>query len=64
MGCLPRTTGGEITHARTNLVGYLRAESLIRMQDDTHVEQGETEMRVGVFEHLIEQQQISLSPDR
>ena len=42
---------------------YLRARSLIRMQDDAQVEQGATRMRGGVFEYLIEQQQIRARAD-
>jgi len=57
------TVDGDITYARANVVEYLRAQSLIRMQDDAHVQQGETEMRGGVFEYLIEQQQISAYAD-
>ena len=57
------TAGGEITHARANVVEYLRAQSLIRMQDDARVEQGTTLMRGGVFEYLIERQKIRAYAD-
>ena len=57
------TAGGEITHARANVVEYLRAQSLIRMQEDARVEQGTTLMRGGVFEYLIKRQQIRAYAD-
>ncbi|MEQ8515401.1 MAG: lipopolysaccharide transport periplasmic protein LptA [Chromatocurvus sp.] len=57
------TVDGDITYARANVVEYLRAQSLIRMQDDAHVEQGNTLMRGGVFEYLITQQQIRAYAD-
>lgn len=57
------TEGGDITHARANVVEYLRAQSLIRMQDEARVEQGDTLMRGGVFEYLIERQQIRAYAD-
>ena len=57
------TADGEITHARANVVEYLRDRSLIRMQEDAQVEQGATRMRGGLFEYLIDQQQIRAYAD-
>jgi lipopolysaccharide export system protein LptA len=55
--------GDEPTHARANVVEYLRDRSLIRMSENARVEQGDMLMRGAVFEYLMDRQQIQAFSD-